>query len=606
MKLGLGSDPGAFFLGRPGLYIRELGIVVIFLVFKGNDLHSGFAPSVDPEAERKWLLETRTLIHTLHVMSGNSANRAGYVLYPSRPAIHRQGTMAITKSTTFGNAGHGVSQKVAHANYADDGQHIMEEDALANRLAREAQFQAHNYAQLTRLEVTTKIKIRTSKGRHIHPEPLPFNPIADASVVSWWRGRYKWLYADAQNYVVHLSKSSYKSNILRLTQAPDIDDDGALPERHQVPRFTTARSSEQLPQNNCIFSDSPLSSVSSSPSSLPSSPLPATTQSGMDVSTDGQAEILLLQAPEALGSTLVGPTPLTPVLPSLVDQSPISPSYAPERSRTPLFLPSTPTPTPSLLDHMSDHSYTPQFNSSTPELMLSEPPSPSNPNPTSSASLSQAQGWSHSPSPPTHSLMPFAPINAHTSSTNPITLDAMLPISPSLILSDLLSPATLDSMDLTSDSTPTSPSQLPTMSHFFPPPTSLLPSLSKSSDSPQTGTSAADTTPSTSSSRSSIPMLENGDKPNILTVDLSSNPNAPISPSIRPNLRKRGAEEVIDDEELDLDFDHDDSESEFDYEGEEQEDELEDSDWEVDGSDSHSKEFDVSGIIDKRVSVSQL
>lgn len=101
-------------------------------------------------------------------------------------------------------------------------------------------------------------------------------------------------------------------------------------------------------------------------------------------------------------------------------------------------------------------------------------------------------------------------------------------------------------------------------------------------------------------------MLENGDKPNILTVDLSSNPNAPISPSIRPNLRKRGAEEVIDDEELDLDFDHDDSESEFDYEGEEQEDELEDSDWEVDGSDSHSKEFDVSGIIDKRVSVSQL
>lgn len=46
LELLVGSDPGAFALGRFGLYVRPLGMLVAFLVFKGNDLHSGFAPKI--------------------------------------------------------------------------------------------------------------------------------------------------------------------------------------------------------------------------------------------------------------------------------------------------------------------------------------------------------------------------------------------------------------------------------------------------------------------------------------------------------------------------------------------------------------------------------
>lgn len=53
----LGSDPGVFMLGQPGLYIRELDICILFLVFKGNDLHSGFSPTVDPLKEHAWKAE---------------------------------------------------------------------------------------------------------------------------------------------------------------------------------------------------------------------------------------------------------------------------------------------------------------------------------------------------------------------------------------------------------------------------------------------------------------------------------------------------------------------------------------------------------------------
>ncbi|KAG1775068.1 hypothetical protein EV702DRAFT_1047189 [Suillus placidus] len=48
LRIPPGSDPGAFCLGRPGLYVREIDTLVIFLLFKGNDIHSGCAPCLDP------------------------------------------------------------------------------------------------------------------------------------------------------------------------------------------------------------------------------------------------------------------------------------------------------------------------------------------------------------------------------------------------------------------------------------------------------------------------------------------------------------------------------------------------------------------------------
>ncbi|KAL0957307.1 hypothetical protein HGRIS_001117 [Hohenbuehelia grisea] len=46
-RLPPGSDPGTFLLGRPGLYMRERDVVAAVLFFEGNDIHTGFAPSVE-------------------------------------------------------------------------------------------------------------------------------------------------------------------------------------------------------------------------------------------------------------------------------------------------------------------------------------------------------------------------------------------------------------------------------------------------------------------------------------------------------------------------------------------------------------------------------
>jgi len=55
---------------------------IIFLVFKGNDLHSGFAPTEDPEAHRRWV---QTVLTPLWNMTGEK-NRVGYVSYLSEIA----------------------------------------------------------------------------------------------------------------------------------------------------------------------------------------------------------------------------------------------------------------------------------------------------------------------------------------------------------------------------------------------------------------------------------------------------------------------------------------------------------------------------------------
>ena len=74
----LEGDPGPFCLARSGLYLREKDVWIVFLVFKGNNLHSGFAPKEDPEAHQRWI---ETTLNDVWNMAGPQ-NRVGYVNYP--------------------------------------------------------------------------------------------------------------------------------------------------------------------------------------------------------------------------------------------------------------------------------------------------------------------------------------------------------------------------------------------------------------------------------------------------------------------------------------------------------------------------------------------
>ena len=65
---------------------------MIFLAFKGNDIHSGFAPMEDFNDHQKW-------VDSIVAPAWDSAgpeNRIGYVIYPSGPAVQRYAAMNTT------------------------------------------------------------------------------------------------------------------------------------------------------------------------------------------------------------------------------------------------------------------------------------------------------------------------------------------------------------------------------------------------------------------------------------------------------------------------------------------------------------------------------
>ncbi|KAJ8080883.1 hypothetical protein PM082_017718 [Marasmius tenuissimus] len=83
-----GSDPGAFILTRFGLFAKlDLlpdGTCKIVLWFKGNDLHSGVAPTVHPSVRKEGLAQLAEQINSV-----KPVNRVVYVCYPSQDLCHR-------------------------------------------------------------------------------------------------------------------------------------------------------------------------------------------------------------------------------------------------------------------------------------------------------------------------------------------------------------------------------------------------------------------------------------------------------------------------------------------------------------------------------------
>jgi hypothetical protein len=241
-----GSDPGAFCLGRSGLYVRELGVHVLFLVFKGNDLHSGFSPTVDPIKEQAWRTEMTQTVNTIYNMVGPE-NRCGWVSYPSNVACHQLGSMSITPSITFGNAGANPTHKDVYMDYARHGKHIVGgAHAHFNRLAREMVYQIHNFNQYAGLhgvpDAADTLALMTypdDNGHMVHCEPLPFHAVHDVDLLAHWRGRYKWHYLNCQEYRINVVKHKYKKKQSKLKDALAVSQTtpSDLNQRNGIPRW---------------------------------------------------------------------------------------------------------------------------------------------------------------------------------------------------------------------------------------------------------------------------------------------------------------------------------------------------------------------------------
>ncbi|KAJ6494114.1 hypothetical protein C8R47DRAFT_1070041 [Mycena vitilis] len=205
----IGSDPGAFCLARCGLYVREADAWIVFLVFRGNDLHSGFAPTSPPIPVAD--------INALANLAG--PNRVVYVSYPSRVATTRAGSMSMSPPTNFWNFGTTSAAKAEQRHYSDSSstQVFGSVYAKVNRLAREA---AHSFSNaltysgiklnISLTDLMTGMTYTDADGRTENIEPPPFDIDQHAPEMSrWWRF-YEWHRNLCNTYLIRITKNEYK------------------------------------------------------------------------------------------------------------------------------------------------------------------------------------------------------------------------------------------------------------------------------------------------------------------------------------------------------------------------------------------------------------
>ncbi len=233
----LDGDPGPFCLARSGLYIREKNVWIVFLVFKGSDLHSGFAPKEDPEAHQRWVDENLSAAWNL----AGPQNRVGYVNYISTVPSERTGSMNISPPTLFGNFGSSQIHKVKQKNFAMHGHAILGgQDGYANRMGREILYNFWNSLQLCDLdldldigELLQKISYRDHQSAAMVPlKPLPLDPQHNVEVIKRYLQFYEWHRREASSFYVHIPKLGPASNQTILSPS---DKAGIIATAHLQP-----------------------------------------------------------------------------------------------------------------------------------------------------------------------------------------------------------------------------------------------------------------------------------------------------------------------------------------------------------------------------------
>ena len=168
--------------------MRTKNVWIVFLVFKGSDLHSGFAPSEDPQAHQRWVDENVSAAWNV----AGPQNRVGYVSYIGSVPSDRLGSINITPPTLFGNYGSNQVHKSKQKSFAMNGHNTLGgTPAYAERMGREIVANFWNSLQYCNLNFDQDINELMSNISFQDPQtnsqvklrPLPFNPQQDREAI---------------------------------------------------------------------------------------------------------------------------------------------------------------------------------------------------------------------------------------------------------------------------------------------------------------------------------------------------------------------------------------------------------------------------------------
>ncbi|KAJ6477846.1 hypothetical protein C8R47DRAFT_1323241, partial [Mycena vitilis] len=217
LKLPPGSDPGPFMLGRCGLYIREAGVLIIYLLFRGNDLHSGFHPSFIEDKRKAWI--AKEAVEAVYNMAGPE-DRCFFVPYPTQVAYSRAAELAVSPPLTFGNLGAPVHHKLHAKNFSQDGYTVLgsHRDRFT-RLSREIIWGALNALAFAGLELTMEtadlfrqLQYLDEAGKSCRIEPPQMHDIKhDAAYITKMRGYLAWHFVLSEKYLIRITKDGYQT-----------------------------------------------------------------------------------------------------------------------------------------------------------------------------------------------------------------------------------------------------------------------------------------------------------------------------------------------------------------------------------------------------------
>ncbi|KAF5323192.1 hypothetical protein D9619_013757 [Psilocybe cf. subviscida] len=206
--------PGPFFLARGGIYVHELGAWVIFLVFKGTDLHTGVAPHEDTQSHAAWV---KSVIDSVWNLVGPQ-NRLGFVIYLGCVPSKRLGSANVTPPTGFGNYGSSVAHKATQKDFASHGHATMgSRDDRANRLGREAVSDFYNTLRHSHLSLNIDINklmeciSYQDHGVNISLRPLPYHPIQDREHIKKYLSLYAWHSSESNLFNLGITNKMLRS-----------------------------------------------------------------------------------------------------------------------------------------------------------------------------------------------------------------------------------------------------------------------------------------------------------------------------------------------------------------------------------------------------------
>ena len=243
-RVAPGSDLGPFIWNRGGLYLREIGVYVLFSIFRGQDVHSGYPPTILQEMQDAWSKsdEAKQLFKKF-----GAQVRAAYVCYPSQAATTHSTQLLYTPSLGFLHSPAPDRKKDPSRRYFATHGHIVLGDlrARANRLGLEGIYALKNYLNLCSLKLNVNINVLlenitfVDESGNTHAlEPSQFDIDSDEAyeTICIYRGYYSWYRELVAAYSLGLRKSQFKDvqKAIRQARAGQIEHPKALATAHDL------------------------------------------------------------------------------------------------------------------------------------------------------------------------------------------------------------------------------------------------------------------------------------------------------------------------------------------------------------------------------------